>query len=56
VADRPTVSRPDLYIGDTFDGSEAHRLGPVDRAFSKAALHNEVTKIAKPMSRKMFAI
>lgn len=40
-----------LYTGDSFDSNEAFRLGLVDKVFSKATVHQEVTKIAKRMSR-----
>lgn len=40
-----------IYTGDSIDGAEAYRLGLVDKVFPKAALHAEVTKIAKRMSR-----
>lgn len=44
-------SRTLIYTGDKIDGAEAFRLGLVDKVFSKASLHDEVTKIAKRMSR-----
>ncbi len=40
-----------LYSGDSFDSSEAFRLGLVDKVFLKATVHQEVAKIAKRMSR-----
>jgi enoyl-CoA hydratase/carnithine racemase len=40
-----------IYSGDTIDAAEAFRLGLVDRVFPKATLHDEVTKIARRMSR-----
>jgi enoyl-CoA hydratase len=40
-----------LYTGDSFDSSEAFRLGLVDKVFPKATLQAEVMKIAKRMSR-----
>jgi enoyl-CoA hydratase len=40
-----------LYTGDSFDSSDAFRLGLVDKVFPKATVHQEVTKIAKRMSR-----
>jgi enoyl-CoA hydratase/carnithine racemase len=40
-----------LYTGDSFDSTEAFRLGLVDKVFPKTTLRVEVTKIAKRMSR-----
>ncbi|MFI4994390.1 MAG: enoyl-CoA hydratase/isomerase family protein [Hyphomicrobiales bacterium] len=44
-------SRALIYSGDTFDATEAYRLGLVDKVFAKQGLHDEVTKIARRMSR-----
>lgn len=44
-------SRALIYTGDTIDADEAFRIGLVDRVYSKNALHAEVTKLAKRMSR-----
>lgn len=40
-----------IYTGDVFDAQEAHRLGFVSRVFAKDRLKEEVTRIAKRMSR-----
>lgn len=40
-----------IYTGDTFDASEAYRLGLVSRVFPKDKLDEEVMRIAKRMSR-----
>jgi len=40
-----------IYTGDTISGEEALRLGLVDKVFPKATLRDEVTKIARRMSR-----
>lgn len=40
-----------IYTGDTFDATEAHRLGLVSRIFSKDRLEEEVMRIAKRISR-----
>lgn len=40
-----------IYTGDTFDAQEAYRLGLVNRIFPKDRLEEEVTRIAKRMSR-----
>jgi enoyl-CoA hydratase/carnithine racemase len=40
-----------IYTGDAIDSAEALRLGLVDKVFPKATLHQEVTKIAKRVSR-----
>ncbi|OAF17027.1 hypothetical protein AYJ54_37400 [Bradyrhizobium centrolobii] len=40
-----------VYTGDVFDAQEAHRLGLVNRVFPKARLEEEVTRIAKRISR-----
>jgi enoyl-CoA hydratase/carnithine racemase len=44
-------SRALIYSGDTFDAAEAYRLGLVDKVFPKLSLRDEVTKIARRMSR-----
>jgi enoyl-CoA hydratase/carnithine racemase len=44
-------SRALIYSGDTFDAAEAYRLGLVDKVFPKQALRDEVTKVARRMSR-----
>lgn len=40
-----------IYTGDAFDAEEAYRLGLVSRLFPKERLEEEVTRIAKRMSR-----
>ncbi|MDA9537027.1 hypothetical protein ACM41_12370 [Bradyrhizobium sp. CCBAU 21362] len=40
-----------VYTGDMFDAHEAYRLGLVNRIFTKDRLEEEVTHIAKRMSR-----
>ncbi|RXH42328.1 enoyl-CoA hydratase/isomerase family protein [Bradyrhizobium zhanjiangense] len=40
-----------VYTGDVIDAQEAHRLGLVNRVFPKARLEEEVTRIAKRISR-----
>ncbi|OPY96634.1 hypothetical protein A5906_01800 [Bradyrhizobium sacchari] len=40
-----------VYTGDVIDAQEAHRLGLVNRVFPKASLEEEVTRIAKRISR-----
>lgn len=40
-----------VYTGDMFDAQEAYRLGLVNRVFSKGELEEEVTRVAKRMSR-----
>lgn len=40
-----------IYTGDVFDAQEAYRLGLVNRVFPKHLLEEEVTRIAKRMSR-----
>lgn len=40
-----------IYTGDMFDAQEAYRLGLVNRVFPKDRLEEEVTRIAKRMSR-----
>jgi len=40
-----------IYTGDVFDAQEAYRLGLVTRVFQKEKLEEEVTRIAKRMSR-----
>lgn len=40
-----------IYTGDTFDATEAYRLGLVSRVFPKDRLDEEVMRIAKRMSR-----
>lgn len=40
-----------IYTGDTFDATEAYRLGLVSRVFPKDRLEEEVMRIAKRMSR-----
>lgn len=40
-----------IYTGDMFDAQEAYRLGLVNRVFPKDQLDEEVTRIAKRMSR-----
>ncbi|QOZ36406.1 enoyl-CoA hydratase/isomerase family protein [Bradyrhizobium sp. CCBAU 53421] len=40
-----------IYTGDMFDAQEAYRLGLVNRVFPKDRLDEEVTRIAKRMSR-----
>ncbi len=40
-----------IYTGDTISGAEALQLGLVDKVLPKAALHDEVTKLARRMSR-----
>ncbi|MHC1949765.1 enoyl-CoA hydratase/isomerase family protein [Bradyrhizobium sp. UFLA06-06] len=40
-----------VYTGDMFDAEEAYRLGLVNRVFPKDRLEEEVTRIAKRMSR-----
>lgn len=40
-----------IYTGDMIDADEAYRLGLVNRVFPKADLDDEVTRIAKRMSR-----
>lgn len=40
-----------VYTGDVIDAQEAHRLGLVNRVFPKARLEEEVTHIAKRISR-----
>ncbi|WP_407151135.1 enoyl-CoA hydratase/isomerase family protein [Bradyrhizobium sp. ORS 86] len=40
-----------LYTGDMFGAQEAYRLGLVNRVFPKDKLEEEVTRIAKRMSR-----
>lgn len=44
-----------IYTGDMIDADEALRLGLVSRVFPKAALGDEVMKIAKRMSRVALA-
>ncbi|RXG91889.1 enoyl-CoA hydratase/isomerase family protein [Bradyrhizobium vignae] len=40
-----------VYTGDMFDAQDAYRLGLVSRVFPKESLEEEVTRIAKRMSR-----
>ena len=40
-----------IYTGDTIDAHEAHRIGLVDRVFSKDELFAGAMKVAKRMSR-----
>ncbi|TWB85303.1 enoyl-CoA hydratase/carnithine racemase [Bradyrhizobium macuxiense] len=40
-----------IYTGDTFDATEAYRLGLVSRVFPKDQLEEEVMRIAKRISR-----
>ncbi|WP_163158869.1 enoyl-CoA hydratase/isomerase family protein [Bradyrhizobium uaiense] len=40
-----------VYTGDMFDAEDAYRLGLVNRVFPKNRLEEEVTRIAKRMSR-----
>jgi len=40
-----------VYTGDVIDAQEAYRLGLVNRVFPKARLEEEVTRIAKRVSR-----
>ncbi|MEV0288881.1 enoyl-CoA hydratase/isomerase family protein [Kribbella sp. NPDC050820] len=40
-----------IYTGDMFDAQEAYRLGLVNRVFPKERLEEEVTRIAKRISR-----
>ncbi|UWU75840.1 enoyl-CoA hydratase/isomerase family protein [Bradyrhizobium huanghuaihaiense] len=40
-----------VYTGDMFDAQEAYRLGIVNRIFARDRLEEEVTRIAKRMSR-----
>lgn len=40
-----------IFTGDAFDAQEAYRLGLVSRVFPKKSLEEEVTRIAKRMSR-----
>lgn len=40
-----------VYTGDMFDAQEAYRLGVVNRVFPKDRLEEEVTRVAKRMSR-----
>ena len=44
-------SRALIYSGDTIPAQEAFRLGLVDQVFPQEALHAEVDRIAKRMSR-----
>ncbi|WP_157788488.1 enoyl-CoA hydratase/isomerase family protein [Bradyrhizobium japonicum] len=45
-----------IYTGDMFDAQEAYRLGIVNRVYPKDRLEEEVTRIAKRISRGSLAI